>query len=119
MQNVKFASYKLEKIIASTATSIVYLANNLSNSSQVVLKFIKRIKGKEHRIANEVEITQNCNHQNIIKVLDQFEYKQFHVLVIENAPFNCMFSIIHNHFPNGLPEKTVKIMFYQLLLEKH
>ncbi|OHS99630.1 hypothetical protein TRFO_33864 [Tritrichomonas foetus] len=108
-------NYRLDYILLVTPTSILFLSTDLCDGSKKVLKFIKRFVGKEYRIENEVSITSCCNHPNIIKIYDDFEYKQFHVIVIDYTPYRCLYCIIHSHFPNGLPESTAREMFHQLL----
>lgn len=113
--NTTIKHYKLEYRMIETLSSILFNARDITNGKQKVLKFIKKFQGKEQRIKNEINIMNNCKHQNIVHMTDEFSYEQFHVIVLDFTPFRCLFTFIHSQYMNGIPENTAKIMFYQLL----
>lgn len=108
-------NYRLDYLIVNTCSSVIFNARDITTGDQKVLKFIKRFNGKEQRIKNEIDIMSNCKHPNIVQIKEDFSYMQFHVLVLDFTPFRCLYTFIHGQYSQGLPEKTAKIMFYQLL----
>lgn len=113
--NTIINGYKLDYCMINTPSSVLFNARDVTNGKQKVLKFVKRFRGKEYRIKNEVEIMNSCKHPNIAKIIDDFKYNQFHVIVLDFTPFKCLYTFIHSQYSHGIPENTCKIMFYQLL----
>lgn len=99
----------------NTMSSVLFNARDMNNGKQKVLKFVKKFQGKEEMIKNEINIMKSCKHPNIVQMLEEFDYEQFHVIVLDFTPFRCLYTFIHSQYKDGIPESTAKMMFYQLL----
>lgn len=77
--------YDLGRTLGDGNFAIVRQAKLKSAPSEYALKVIDKpkLKGKEHMVENEIEIMKDCNHQNIVKLYEEYETSDKIYLVME------------------------------------
>ena len=106
--------YKIVDTLKNTNFSIVYVADNMTTGAKEILKFIKRIKGKETMLENEVQLQRSFRHPGILPILDDFPFRQFHVVVFPYANNGSLEELLEK-YRDGFSESVVKNIMIQLL----
>jgi NIMA (never in mitosis gene a)-related kinase len=82
----KLNQYEKVKSIGSNGFGKTFLCERKHDGLQVCLKFINYNKlensGSEN-MENEVMLLKKLNHQNIVKYIEHFNYKNYMVIVME------------------------------------
>lgn len=91
----------------------VFKAINLETGNEVALKKIKLDDESRREVAKEVLIHKLLRHQNIIKLIDSFEYFDSVYIVQELAVGGELFEQIEPDV--GFPEKVAHFYFVQLI----
>ncbi|KAJ8317828.1 hypothetical protein KUTeg_004621 [Tegillarca granosa] len=83
--------YDLGRTLGDGNFAIVRQAKLKSAPSEYALKVIDKpkLKGKEHMVENEIEIMKDCNHQNIVKLYEEYETSDKIYLVMELVKVSC------------------------------
>jgi serine/threonine protein kinase len=90
--------YKVVKMIGKGSFARVYLARNLENDEKVAIKafnkehILKKDKGVEN-IREEIEITWNLNHKNLIKMIELHESENSIYMILELLEGGEIFSL--------------------------
>ena len=83
----KLDYYEIEKLLGQGTYGKVYAAKHKLVDKKVALKCIEKTHIKSfatmNKIFNEVEILNNLNHDNIIKLYEIFENPKFYFFVTE------------------------------------
>ncbi|KAJ5924717.1 calcium/calmodulin-dependent protein kinase [Penicillium verhagenii] len=82
--------WRLLEKIGDGAFSCVYRASDTkSEHSEVAIKVTKKYEMKENqkqKLHDEVEITRQLNHDNVVRLIDSFESVQYHYMFLELCP---------------------------------
>jgi serine/threonine protein kinase len=86
----KVGNYKLEQKLGKGSFAEVFKARDLSNKSAVALKMmdIEDLKRKNGKVQDYVRgelkaMLEFSRYKNFIKMIEEFQYKQYKVLVLE------------------------------------
>ena len=109
------SSYKIIGILGKGAFGIVKLGIHLPTNEKVAIKIISKTNEK-HNILTETEITilKSINHQNIIKVYDVIETKEYYYIIFEYISGGELQKYIQ--IQGRLNQNTIMKIFYQLIL---
>lgn len=107
--------YTIIDIIKATNFSIVYAGFDISTGEKVVLKFVKRTKGHETLIENELQMQKLLSVESILRIRDDFPYGPFHVIVLPFAMFGSLEEFQSKLYPTGMPESMVQKVVTQML----
>lgn len=119
--NQRFDDYICDSLIAETNGSLIYSGYNTNCktlNNKIIFKFIKRIKGKEHQIENEIEIMENLNHPHILKHEFKFSYRQYVCIITKYAHHGSLLDIIAK-YGKGIREDLARIAMHQMLEAVH
>lgn len=78
--------YKLLEVIGEGAFSTVYKARNLINGNYYAIKIINKYSLNEkqlNNITNEINIMRTLKHQNVLKLIEYFNFNDYCYLVLE------------------------------------
>lgn len=115
--NISFKDYHCESGWKATKCSFIYLGNKKQSDSlnnKVIFKFIKREKGKEHRLDNEIQIMSELNHQYILKPEQSFLYNQYLCIITKFAPYETLYDVVRQ-YKTGIPEDIARTAMHQML----
>lgn len=104
--------FNVIKKLYSGSSSTCYLCDDVSEQSRVVLKIFKKEKYCEDYFANEVKILEECNHPNVIRLLDTFISKEEFILVLEPG-IDDLLNHVQNKGP--IPENKARSYFQDLV----
>ena len=109
------SSYKIIGILGKGAFGIVKLGIHLPTNEKVAIKIISKTNEK-HNILTETEISilKSINHQNIIKVYDVIETKEYYYIIFEYISGGELQKYIQ--IQGRLNQNTIMKIFYQLIL---
>lgn len=101
--------YEIIRILGQGGMNRVYLARDINNQQEVVLKFpnddlIGNV-GVFERYKREAEIGSRLNHPYVQHLLNVGEERQDHYLVIEYVQGKTLRQVLEEHAPNPLPQK--------------
>lgn len=108
-------SYQLEDLITRTKMSLVYQGFDVATGEKVVLKFIKRKKGMESVIENEIRTQRQFSHPYILKIIDDFPLEQFHVVVLPYAQWGSVESYQKKRYAGQLPETMAQKIIFKMM----
>lgn len=113
--------YKIERKISVGQYSVVYLAQDLLLKRRVILKIFphqnaKRINFKHLNLTfqNELKITAQLKHRNIVQLYDYFVDLGLFVIVLEFIDGISLRTLLNKK--QGLDVKTVVSIFLQIIL---
>ncbi len=100
--------YEIIRLLGQGGMNRVYLARDIQNQQDVVLKFpnddlIGNV-GVFERYKREAEIGSRLNHPYIQHLLNVGEERQEHYLVIEYVQGRTLRQVLEEHAPGGLPQ---------------
>lgn len=101
----KIHDYEKIKKLGEGGYSEVFLVRNKNNGKEYALKVISRYvnrKDKRDRILQEIKVLKMCDHPNIIKLYDWFEYGGNYHLVLEYI--NCR--DLGHKFADNIPDQN-------------
>lgn len=114
--NQTIGNYQTEtELHDPTNYSYIYLGSNIKENSKKVLKFIKYKEEEICRINDEINIMNQIDHPNILKMDEYFPFKEYICLVTPFIPFESLHSLLITKYYLGIPENMAKIMMRQLL----
>src|SRR5438874_519098 len=101
--------YEIIRLLGHGGMNRVYLARDIHNQQEVVLKFpnddlIGNV-GVFERYKREAEIGSRLNHPFVQHLLNVGEERQDHYLVIEYVQGKTLRQVLEEHAPNPLPQK--------------
>src|SRR5438309_458018 len=101
--------YEIIRLLGQGGMNRVYLARDIHNHQDVVLKFpnedlIGNV-GVFERYKREAEIGSRLNHPYVQHLLNVGEERQDHYLVIEYVQGKTLRQVLEEHAPNPLPQK--------------
>ena len=101
--------YEIIRLLGQGGMNRVYLARDIHNQQEVVLKFpnddsIGNV-GVFERYKREAEIGSRLNHPFVQHLLNVGEERQDHYLVIEYVQGKTLRQVLEEHAPNPLPQK--------------
>src|SRR5437870_7254666 len=101
--------YEIIRLLGQGGMNRVYLARDIHNQQDVVLKFpnddlIGNV-GVFERYKREAEIGSRLNHPFVQHLLNVGEERQDHYLVIEYVQGKTLRQVLEEHAPNPLPQK--------------
>ena len=105
--------YVLERQIAMTKGSYVFLTTNPIDGSKQVLKCIKFRKEHEMRIQREIEIHRCLSHPNIIPISQFFRWDDYMCMTMPFATGGTLHSLVVSQ-RDGLPEPIARNIFLQI-----
>lgn len=110
--------YEIIRMLGQGGMNRVYLARDMQNQQEVVLKFpnddlIGNI-GVFERYQREAEIGSRLNHPYIQHLLNVGEERQEHYLVIEYVQGRTLRQVLEEHAPNGLPQAEALRIILQI-----
>lgn len=113
----QIGEYTITGVVRSSrrGSNRVYTAH--TPTEKVAIKFLPLTPDTISKIESEVMMHRSLNHPRVIGYRDNFEFGQYHLLVLEFAPHESVASFIYkNRFQFlTLPEHTVKLMADQVL----
>ena len=115
--NQTFNEYVCASFGLETKCSLIYLGYKINGdeiNNKVVFKFSKRVKGKEYRLDNEIQIMNFFNNPYILKPLLAFDYRQYLCIITKFAPHGTLNNIIPRH-RKGIGEDLARIAMRQML----
>ena len=79
------AKYELGRTLGDGNFAVVRIGKMKATGVEYAMKVIDKpkLKGKEHMVENEIEIMKDCNHQNIVKLYEEYETADKIYLVME------------------------------------
>ncbi|XP_042901484.1 serine/threonine-protein kinase DCLK1 [Parasteatoda tepidariorum] len=88
--------YDIGRVIGDGNFAVVYACFNTLNSSEYALKVIdkNKCKGKEHLIESEVAILRRVKHENIVQLIEEFDFENDLYLVMELVKGGDLFDAI-------------------------
>lgn len=93
--NRKGSDFLIKKMIASSPTSRIYLANDRITNYTVVIKEISkevaRFDDLKKSIANEIQVHSSLSHPNIVEFLGFFHDRENIFLILEYASDNNLY----------------------------
>src|SRR6266699_648271 len=100
--------YEIIRLLGQGGMNRVYLARDIQNQQDVVLKFpnddlIGNV-GVFERYKREAEIGSRLNHPFVQHLLNVGEERQEHYLVIEYVQGRTLRQVLEEHAPGGLPQ---------------
>ncbi|KAG9508538.1 Serine/threonine-protein kinase DCLK1, partial [Fragariocoptes setiger] len=106
--------YDIGRPIGDGHFSIVYCCMNKSSQTFRALKLIDKVRctGKEDMIYNEVNILKRLKHNNIVTLIEEFDYPLQLYLILELVQDGDLFDAISN--VTSFPEYQVATMIYNL-----
>ena len=117
----KLEFYKIGKVLGQGGFGKVNLGLNILTGRVVAIKsFDKNIRTKYgdkinmDKILYEINLMRKLNHQNITKILETFEDKQFYFIIMEYINGGNLFSYVKKR--RKLSEKVAKFIFRQIML---
>ncbi len=110
--------YEIIRLLGQGGMNRVYLARDMQNKQEVVLKFpnddlIGNV-GVFERYKREAEIGSRLNHPYIQHLLNVGEERQEHYLVIEYVQGRTLRQVLEEHAPNGLPQTEALRIILQI-----
>ena len=77
--------YDLGRTLGDGNFAIVRQSKSKITGQEFAMKVIDKhkLKGKEHMVENEIDIMKDCNHQNIVKLYEEYETTDKIYLVME------------------------------------
>src|SRR5229473_4967443 len=110
--------YEIIRMLGQGGMNRVYLARDISNQQDVVLKFpnddlIGNVAVFE-RYKREAEIGSRLNHPNVQHLLNVDEERQEHYLVIEYVQGRTLRKLLEEHAPNPLPQSEAIRIILQI-----
>src|SRR6266702_4137819 len=105
----RIGHYEIIRLLGQGGMNRVYLARDIQNQQDVVLKFpnddlIGNV-GVFERYKREAEIGSRLNHPFVQHLLNVGEERQDHYLVIEYVQGKTLRQVLEEHAPNPLPQK--------------
>ena len=91
--------YEIARQIGEGGTAVVYLAKNLENDSNVVLKISRTdasVSSLKERFLLEAQSLVKFNNPNIVKVYEYFEYEKSIIIVMEYLDGKTLKEIIQS-----------------------
>ncbi|KAK2166677.1 hypothetical protein NP493_1310g00030 [Ridgeia piscesae] len=88
--------YDLGKVIGDGNFAVVKQCKLKNTSSEYAMKVMDKakLKGKEHMVENEIAIMKECNHPNIVRLIEEFETPGEIYLVMELVKGGDLFDAI-------------------------
>ena len=79
------AKYELGKVIGDGNFALVKQCKLKNTNNEYAMKIMDKakLKGKEHMVENEIAIMKDCNHPNIVRLIEEFETPTEIYLVME------------------------------------
>ena len=79
------AKYELGKVIGDGNFALVKQCKLKNTNNEYAMKIMDKakLKGKEHMVENEITIMKDCNHPNIVRLIEEFETPTEIYLVME------------------------------------
>ncbi|VDK69984.1 unnamed protein product [Dibothriocephalus latus] len=102
--------YDVGSVIGDGNFAIVRRARDRSSGQNCALKIVDkfRIEGKERMLRRELRILRRCNHNNIVKLLEEFETPTQFYLVMELIEGGDLFELISKF--RRFSEKEASVM---------
>lgn len=106
--------YEVGRMIGDGNFAVVHECLNRQTKEEYALKIIdkNKCKGKEHMIASEVAILRRVKHENIVQLLEEFDYENDLYLVMELIKGGDLFDAIAS--ATKYTEKTASGMVHNL-----
>lgn len=84
------ALYELGRKLGDGNFAIVRQSRRKETGQEFAMKIIDKakLKGKDHMIENEIDILKDCNHQNIVRLYEEYETLERIYLVMELVKVN-------------------------------
>ncbi|OMJ76650.1 hypothetical protein SteCoe_23956 [Stentor coeruleus] len=106
--------YKLHKKIGKGGFGEVFISQKISTKETFAIKILKpKTSDEKDLIKNEISLTQNSNHQNIIKFYEYFDYTNT-IWIIEEL-MSCSLTDLVLDRPGQIPELVLKYILYEAL----
>lgn len=102
--------YTIIDVIKRSPYSIIYLARNQTNNSNIVLKCIKN-----GIYDHEAEIFKLVDNPAIIKIFESILIAKYLILYLPYYPEKSVLEYMINHYPEGIPERIAAEIFKQML----
>lgn len=111
--------YTVHRPLGRGATGNVYLGTHNSTQQNVAIKIIdKRKQDLYTQGRHECAILESLNHRNIVRLVKAVENEHRLAIVLQFAEKGDLYSYLSKN-PDGLPEKTAKRLFQQLITAVH
>ena len=111
--------YNIEKKIGEGAFATVYKGISKYDKKEVAIKTIDNEKLKKkniyHIIKNEIKILKKLENENIIKLLDIVENKEYTHLIFNLSKGKTLTKFLNDLKKNKLSEKKIKKIFLKIL----
>ena len=107
-------SYTLVKKIGAGGSGEVYLCKKKATNDYFAMKIMKlSSEAPKHLILNEVNLTINSHHKNIINYLEAYEHKSS-IWIVEELMSDSLYDIISKK-PGQIPEKISGYILREIL----
>ncbi|KAF8785151.1 Serine/threonine-protein kinase DCLK1 like protein [Argiope bruennichi] len=106
--------YDVGKVIGDGNFAVVYTCIDKINKTEYALKVIdkNKCKGKEHLIESEVAILRRVKHENIVQLIEEFDFENDLYLVMELIKGGDLFDAIAS--ATKYTEKDASLMIHDL-----
>ncbi|CAL1287138.1 unnamed protein product [Larinioides sclopetarius] len=106
--------YDVGKVIGDGNFAVVYTCTDKINKTEFALKVIdkNKCKGKEHLIESEVAILRHVKHENIVQLIEEFDFENDLYLVMELVKGGDLFDAIAS--ATKYTEKDASFMVHDL-----
>ncbi|OMJ95953.1 hypothetical protein SteCoe_507 [Stentor coeruleus] len=106
--------FKLHKRIGNGSSGEIHIAEKILTKEIFAAKIISPKSDHERELViNEISLTQNSNHPNIIKYLEFYDYKKS-IWIIEEL-MSCSLTDLILDCPGRIPEHVFKYILFEVL----
>ena len=112
-----FDVYKIEDTIGEGKFGVVKLGIHNKTQEKVAIKIIKKVDmtSKDlELVKSEIDIMKMCKHQNIVRLLDHFENKEYTFIVMEYLAGNTLAHYLETTPVDALTEFDCGKITYQI-----
>ena len=109
--------YDLGKVIGDGNFAVVKQCKLKNTSSEYAMKVMDKakLKGKEHMVENEIAIMKECNHPNIVRLIEEFETPGEIYLVMELVKVGILLTFSYLCCISNIAFITLGIFLYLCL----
>ncbi|OMJ92858.1 hypothetical protein SteCoe_4308 [Stentor coeruleus] len=106
--------FKLHKRIGNGSSGEIHIAEKILTKEIFAAKIITpKADNEKELVINEISLTQNSNHPNIIKYLEFYDHK--HSIWIIEELMSCSLADLILDCPGKIPEHIFKYALYEVL----
>ena len=104
------------KQIGSGGYGKIYLCQRKDDEKYFALKFIVKHRGQgQESIRNEIALMSICDHQNIVKYIDGYLFREKFWLFLEYMDAGCLTNLIEDGFYHMFNEKVIRYLVLEIL----